>query len=456
MASSPLHVLVIDDEPALREVLSQRIASWGHRVETASDVAEAEARLAESLPDLVLCDLVLPGLSGIDLLRRLKARSPDLPVILITAHGNVDAAVDAMKSGATDFLTKPLDPVALRAQLASIESVRQQAQRARALADRFAAPAAPIARALVGDSLPMRALRRELLQVATSDASALITGESGTGKELAARAIHDASPRAAAPFVALNAAAIPEGLIEAEIFGHERGAFTGAVTARTGCFEQADRGTLLLDELAEMPLALQPKLLRVLEDGRVRRLGGAREVTLDVRVIAATNREPLDAVRDGRLREDLMYRLNVFTFRLPPLRERLEDLPLLVHCFVQRFAERHGRRVEGASDDAHALLAAWHWPGNVRELRNVIERAIVLAPGRWIDPSHLPPYLTAPPPGAERPLSLPPDVTIAEAERLLIESVLERTGQNKAEAARRLGVDVKTIRNKMRTWERPS
>ena len=449
MTSSSLEVLVVDDEPALREVLSQRLADWGCDVSTAGDVAEAEAAMARARPDLVLSDVVLPGLSGLDLLRRFKRHDADLPVILITAHANVDAAVEAMKAGATDFLTKPIDPVALHAQIDAVRADRRTRDAARALdAVLGEAPAG----GLIGESVVMRAVQKQLALLAASNACAIISGESGTGKEVAARAIHQMSDRRAKPFVAVNAAAIPEGLIESEIFGHERGAFTGAAVARAGCFEIADGGTLLLDEIAEMPVSLQPKLLRVLEEGRARRVGAARETAFDVRVLAATNREPMEAVRAGRLREDLMYRLNVFAITLPPLRERMEDLPILVRHFVRAFNRKHGRKVEAVRDGAMERLAEWHWPGNVRELRNAVERAVVLAPRAWIEPAHLPPHITAVPSGGARPLELPANATLAEAEQLIIRSVLDRTGNNKAETARQLGLDVKTIRNKLRSW----
>jgi DNA-binding NtrC family response regulator len=449
MSSPSLEVLVVDDEPALREVLSQRLADLGCGVSTAGDVAEAEAVLASTHPDLVLTDVVLPGLSGLDLLRRLKRHDAELPVILITAHANVDAAVEAMKAGATDFLVKPIDPAALRAQIEAVRAERRTRESARAL---DAALGEAPAGGLIGGSPVMRAVQKQLALLAGSDACAIISGESGTGKEVAARAIHQMSARRPKPFVAVNAAAIPEGLIESEVFGHERGAFTGAAAARAGCFELADGGTLLLDEIAEMPVSLQPKLLRVLEEGRARRLGAARETAFDVRVLAATNRDPMEAVRAGRLREDLMYRLNVFAIVLPPLRERMEDLPILVRHFIRVFNKKHGRHVDAVRESAMARLAEWHWPGNVRELRNAIERAVVLAPKSWIEPAHLPPHMTAAASSASRPLELPANATLAEAEELIIRSVLDRTGNNKAETARQLGLDVKTIRNKLRSW----
>ncbi|MFI5232222.1 MAG: sigma-54-dependent transcriptional regulator [Gemmatimonadales bacterium] len=449
MVSSSLEVLVVDDEPALREVLSQRLADWGCAVSTAGDVAEAEAILARSRPDLVLSDVVLPGLSGLDLLRRFKEHDAELSVILITAHANVDAAVEAMKAGATDFLIKPIDPIALRAQVDAAGAERRSRAAARAL---DAALGESPAGGLIGTSAAIRAVHVQLTSLAASDACAIISGESGTGKELAARAVHDLSARRASPFVAVNAAAIPDGLIESEIFGHERGAFTGAVSARAGCFELADHGTLFLDEIAEMPTALQPKLLRVLEDGRARRLGSSRETAFDVRVLAATNRDPSDAARAGLLRLDLMYRLNVFAIVMPPLRDRLDDLPMLVRHFIRLFNGKHGRSVEGVREAAMEQMVQWHWPGNVRELRNAIERAVVLARQRWIESSHLPPHITSAESSSARPLELPSGATLAQAEELIIRNALDQTGNNKAEAARRLGLDVKTIRNKLRAW----
>jgi transcriptional regulator with PAS, ATPase and Fis domain len=300
----------------------------------------------------------------------------------------------------------------------------------------------------------MRDLRRTVELLASSNASAIITGESGTGKEVVARAIHALSARRAKPFVAVNAAAIPEGLIESEVFGHEQGAFTGATRARPGCFEMAEGGTLFLDEIAEMPIALQPKLLRVLEDGRARRLGGSRDVRFDVRVLAATNRSAVQAIRDGRLREDLFYRLSVFELIVPPLRDRVEDIALLAQYFVRELSRKHQMRIDGIGDTARELLAAHAWPGNVRELRNVIERAVIVGRAGWIERRHLPPYLQAIHPGVQSTLTLPAGTTLAEAERRLILQTLERVGDNKAAAARQLGLDVKTIRNKLRGYGR--
>jgi DNA-binding NtrC family response regulator len=288
-------------------------------------------------------------------------------------------------------------------------------------------------------------------EVGPTDAAVLIAGESGTGKEMVARAIHRTSRRAGEELVAVNAAAIPKDLMESEIFGHEKGAFTGATGVRKGCFELAHGGTLFLDEIAEMPLALQPKLLRVLEDGAVRRLGGSREFRFDVRMLSATNQVPREAVERGRLREDLFYRLNVFSLDLPPLRARVGDLPLLTQHFIEVFNRKHDTRVEGVRDATAAIFEGHAWPGNVRELRNTMERAVVLAKEGWIEPTHLPPILqeSVGEPGGG---PLPAGATLEEAERHLILRTLDETDNNKAEAARRLGVDVKTIRNKLKRY----
>jgi DNA-binding NtrC family response regulator len=450
MDTPPFAVLVVDDEPALREVLSLRIADWGYEVRTASDVAEAERALDLNPPDLVLCDVQMPGGSGLDLLKRIKRQDERLPVVMITAHGDIDKAVDAMKAGAADFLTKPLDYVMLQALLESAAGDLRQRYESRSLdAHLQRQQSAP---GLVGQSRAIRELRRTIEVVAATDASAILTGESGTGKEVVARAIHSMSTRRDKPFIAINTAAIPEGLIESEVFGHEQGAFTGAAKARPGVFELANGGTLFLDEIAEMPISLQPKLLRVLEEGRARRLGGSREVAFDVRVLAATNRNPSAAIRDNQLREDLFYRLNVFEIRLPPLRDRADDVGLLAQHFIREFSRKHGMDVQGVGEPARQLLEAHAWTGNVRELRNVIERAVIVARSGWIEPRHLPPYLQALKGGGEPTVTLPAGTTLAEAERVLILQTLERVGTNKAEAARQLGLDVKTIRNKLRSY----
>jgi DNA-binding NtrC family response regulator len=450
MSINSIKILVVDDDAAMREVLEIRLRQWGYHVGLAANGLEAQ-RLAKSYdPDIVISDVVMPDLSGLDLLSSLKAGNPARPIILITAHASVDMAVEAMKKGAQDFVTKPVDYAKLKAILEAAQrdvELRQESQR---LASRLEKGAG--FESFVGVSKPMREVYELVKLLGASDASALITGESGTGKELVARTIHELSPRANGPFIAINAAAIPETLMESEIFGHERGAFTGAAAMRPGCFELADKGTLFLDEIAEMPVELQPKLLRVLEDGRVRRLGGKQEFTFDVRVIAATNQDPRQAIQNGRLREDLYYRLNVFTVAMPPLRERKGDIPLLAQHFIGEFNRKHNVNVQALRPETLELLTAYSWPGNVRELKNVIERAVIVARGEWIEPSHLPPYVQDPTVDAGAKIILPVGITAAEAEKELILKTLERVGQNKAEAARQLGLDVKTIRNKLKSY----
>jgi DNA-binding NtrC family response regulator len=447
MVAGGAKILVVDDEAAMREVLEIRLREWGFDVRLACDGAEASELIEKYDPDIVISDVVMPELSGLELLERLKAGDPSRPVILITAHASVDIAVEAMKHGAQDFITKPLDYSKLRSILEAAMKDLHLWRESKRLASRLEKGAGfgP----LIGTSKRMREVYQLINILGANHAPAIITGESGTGKELAARAIHDLSLRARGPFIAINASAIPEGLVESEVFGHERGAFTGAVASRPGCFELANRGTLLLDEIAEMPMALQPKLLRVLEDGKVRRLGSIQEITVDVRVIAATNQDPRRAVEAGRLREDLYYRLNVFTVTMPPLRDRKEDIPLLVHHFIREFNKKHGTKLEAVRQDALEMLKSYSWPGNVRELRNIIERATILARGQWLEPSHLPPYIQNPAPES---IVLPHGITVAEAERELILRTLKRVGNNKAEAARQLGLDVKTIRNKLKSY----
>ncbi len=445
-----MKILVVDDEEAMREVLSLRLEGWGHEVSTSPDGEDAARRVERAPVDLVLTDVVMPGLSGLELLRRLRRVAPGLPVVLITAHGSIDLAVSAMKEGAHDFVTKPID-------YGKLEGVLQSAEKHLEVGAALSQEGTPEEDErgfgpFVGTSQAMRRVYQMIRATARSDVAVLITGESGTGKELVARCIHQLGDRREGSFVAVNAAAIPGELMESEIFGHEKGAFTGAVEKRPGCFELAHRGTLLLDEIGEMPLELQPKLLRVLEDGRVRRLGGNSEFDFDVRVISATNRQPQDAIRDGKLREDLFYRLNVVGIEVPPLRERAGDVELLALHFVEKFAAKHGGRVQAISATARKVLRQYPWPGNVRELRNVVERTVVLAADSTIQASDLPRELSLPPDRPVAEVSFPAGITAAEAEKQLILHTLERVGNNKAEAARQLGLDVKTIRNKLKAY----
>ena len=470
-----MKIVVLEDELAIGEVLEMRLRAQGHVPRVASDCVTALDLMRRDPPDLILSDVCLPDGNGVELIEKLRHAGKDCPIILMTAFGTIDVAVEAMKRGASDFLTKPLDYKRLYATLEKIEKqveftresharpaeVSDEAMSMPPGSDQEAGDGEQSLGALVGKSAAMRSLYAELKKLAPTDTSIFICGESGTGKEVVARTIHAMSKRQKAPLIALNMAALPEGVIEAELFGHARGSFTGAIAARPGAFEMAHGGTLFLDELAEMPIALQPKLLRVLEGGTFRPIGARAEMCVDARILAATNRDPRQAIADGRLREDLYYRLNVFTLTLPPLRERREDIPLLTRTFVRQFNKKHGTAVSGVSAGALDALSRYAWPGNVRELRNFVERAVILAREGDLARGHFPDAIARESremgePGADArtpaPLVLPPDVTAAEAERILIMETLRQMGQNKAAAARKLGMDVKTIRNKLKQY----
>ena len=447
---TPERVLIVEDEAAARVGLEQLIRSWGFIAESACDGEEALEKITSFRPAIVITDLVMPKMDGLALLRALPQSGADVTTLLLTAQGTVDSAVEAMKEGAYDYLTKPVDITRLKILLDKIverlETMREVKSLRRQLREHGAFGS------LIGNSPPMRKIYEVIEQAAPTAASVLITGESGTGKELVATTIHRLSPRATHPFIAINCAAIPETLLESEIFGHEKGAFTGASERRQGCFELADRGTLFLDEIGEMTPATQVKLLRVLQERTFRRLGGRTEQTVDVRVIAATNVDPLDAIAKGKLREDLYYRLNVFPMRLPTLRERTEDLPLLAQAFVNEFNTRNQKSIAGVDPSAMRMIEHYGWPGNVRELRNVIERATILAPGPFIEVRHLPPALTeqadqTPAPGSQ--MALGPGTTVEEAERQLIVMTLAHTRDNKTRAAEILGISLKTLHNKL-------
>lgn len=451
---TPERVLIVEDDAATRAGLAELVRAWGFTTESAADGIEALERVTTFRPAIVVSDLVMPRMGGLELLKALKADSGHIKVILLTAQGTVDSAVEAVKEGAEDYLTKPLDPHKLKRLLERLAELNRQRRENQALR-RQLSERGRFGR-LIGHTPAMRAIYQVLEQAAPTPASILIIGESGTGKELVAQTIHELSPRAHAPFVAINCAAIPDTLLESEIFGHEKGAFTGASERRAGCFELADRGTLFLDEIAEMTPATQVKLLRVLQERRFRRLGGRTEQEVDVRVIAATNLDPATAMRDGKLREDLFYRLNVFTIKLPPLRERKADLPLLIQAFLEEFNARDHRQVTSVSPEAMRRLEAHDWPGNVRELRNVIERATILARGDQIDLAHLPalgaaaaPASAARGPAAAGGLAIAPGMTVDEVEQKLILATLDATGGNKTRAAEMLGISLKTLHNKL-------
>jgi DNA-binding NtrC family response regulator len=453
-------VLIVEDEPHALMGLAELISGWGYRTETARDGIEGWEKTLAWEPAIVVTDLKMPRLDGIGLLAKLSEEgsgvSSNVAVVLLTAQGSIQVAVDAMKMGAYDFLQKPVDAARLRTILANATRQRDTAIELEVARRRLRETG--VLGSMVGNSRQMRDIFGLIEQIAPSNVSVLITGESGTGKELVARTLHDLSPRKKRPFVAVNCAAIPETLIESEIFGHEKGAFTGALERRAGCFELATGGTLLLDELGEMPISTQAKLLRVLEERRLRRLGGRTEQEVDVRVLAATNRDPGEAVARGELRSDLFYRLNVFHINMPPLRKHLEDLPAMADNMVREMNQKHGRNVSGVGQSILDRMMAYDWPGNARELRNSIERAVILCPdGAPLDAGHLPPSFGKTHAQAAQALDasvIPVRVgtTVDEAERMLIVRTLESTGQNKTRAAEILGVSLKTLHNKLKEY----
>jgi DNA-binding NtrC family response regulator len=440
-------VLIVEDDPATRTGLSELVQAWGFLTEEAPDGEEAMRKVTTFRPAIIVSDLVMPRMGGLELLRALQDQLTDLTFILLTAQGTIESAVGAIKDGAYDYLSKPVDPQRLQILLQKAverqETLREVRHLRRQLREQGSFGR------IIGNSPGIRTVYRVIEQSAPTSASVLISGESGTGKELIAQTIHELSPRATFPFVAINCAAIPETLLESEIFGHEKGAFTGASDRRTGVFELAHRGTLFLDEIAEMMPATQVKLLRVLQERIFRRLGGRQEISVDVRVIAATNVVPQDAVNSGKLREDLFYRLNVFALELPPLRERREDIPLLVQSFLTEFNKTNAKTIRAVDQDAMYILERYPWPGNIRELRNVIERATILADSEFIEPKHLPPSLIARGEESLPTMTISPGTTVDEAERRLIVLTLEHTRNNKTRAAEILGISLKTLHNKL-------
>jgi DNA-binding NtrC family response regulator len=440
-------VLIVEDDPATRVGLAELVGAWGFQTEEAANGEEAMEKVTSFRPAIIVSDLVMPRMGGLELLRALKDQLSDLTLILLTAQGTVDSAVEAIKEGAYDYLSKPVDPSRLRILLQKAverqETLREVKHLRRQLREQGSFGR------IIGNSPSIRAVYRVVEQAAPTSASVLIWGESGTGKELVAQTIHELSPRASFPFVAINCAAIPETLLESEIFGHEKGAFTGAHDRRTGVFELAHRGTLFLDEIAEMQPATQVKLLRVLQERSFRRLGGRQEQTVDVRVIAATNQNPTEAVRSGRLREDLYYRLNVFAIEIPPLRDRREDVPLLIQRFLNEFNATNEKAVRGVDQAAMQILEQYPWPGNIRELRNVIERATILSDAEFIGVRNLPPLLVTRGEETLPTMTLTPGMTVDEAERRLILLTLDHMHNNKTRAAEVLGISLKTLHNKL-------
>ncbi len=445
-------ILIVEDEENARKGYPALLQKWSYQVLGVGTAEEALAQFPEFHPHVILADVELPGMNGLDLLRHLGEEIQRIPVIIITGRGSDERVVQAIEAGAYWYIEKPLKPPVLRALLdRAFGRVRDQ-QEVAALT-RQLRQAGKLG-TLVGSSGAMQEVMRQVEMAAPSTASVLITGETGSGKEMVARSIHMLSPRAARPFIAINCSAIPESLMESEIFGHERGAFTGAAERRIGCFELAHGGTLLLDEIGEMPAPTQAKLLRVLEDRSVRRLGSKVETPVDVRLLAATNKNPEQAVADGHLRQDLYFRLNVFHIHLPPLREHKEDLPLLVEHLLGEISEKHGTKVSGVAADVLELFRSYPWPGNVRELRNVLERAAIASDRGIIGRQHLPAeFGRAPATAGLGGLRFPVGTTVDDAERELILQTLASTGQNKTRAAELLGISLKTLHNKLKEYE---
>ena len=440
-------LLVADDDPGLRESLERTLTREGYTVALASDGRAALERLQSGGVDLVVTDLKMPGLTGLELLRAAKAIAPDVDVILLTAFGTVEEAVKAMKDGAYDFLTKPFRREQLLKLIDKALERRDLISKNRALQQRLD----DLLRqgAIVGTSPAFRRMMTLVEQVADSSATVLIQGESGAGKESVVRAIHERSPRRSGPFVAVNCAALPETLLESELFGYEKGAFTGAAGRKEGRFELAGGGTLFLDEVADLSTVTQPKILRVLQEGEFERLGGTRTIRVDVRIVAATNQDLAQMVKEKRFREDLYYRLNVITITVPPLRERREDISVLAQHFLRVYAAKNNRRLEGLTDDAVRRLEAYAWPGNVRELENVIERGVVLARGARVDVTDLPPEIAGATPLPEGVLTIRIGTPLAEIEARLLDATLRATKGNKTLTAKLLGIDPRTVSRKL-------
>lgn len=446
-------VLIVDDDRATSAGMADVLEEWGYEPELADTVKAGWKAISRLVPDVAIVDLKLPDGSGLDLLHRIKEQYPDISVIILTGHATVDSAVRALKVGAEDYVTKPVDLPRLQVILKSIEDkqmmkqeileLRRQLQKMGALGH------------LVGKSPAMQRLFEELEMVANTDANVFIVGESGSGKEVVANTIHSLSRRRNKPFIAFNCGAISPTLIESEIFGHEKGAFTNAIKRREGYFELAKGGTVFLDEITEMPIELQVKLLRVLEEGKFRRVGGNEEINIDARVIAASNRDPQKAIADGKMREDLYYRLNVFPIEVPPLRNRLEDIPLFSHFFLQKLNETEEKTVENIDPDFIEALRQYEWPGNVRELRNVVNRAFIMARTNVLTVECLPDKLLGQRKRrSKNAVTIPLGQPMEEVERIVIEETLHMTDGDRRKTAEILGISYKTLYNKTKKYKK--
>ncbi len=447
---SKARILVVDDEVNARTALAELLRDEGYAVETAADGFKALPKLDDFAPDLLLTDLKMPGLDGIELMKKARERDPEQAVVVMTAFGAVDTAVAAMRQGAADYLTKPINVEELAVVIDRALERRRLRAEAGQLRERLRArhriPS------IIGASPAMQQVFDTVLQVAPSRASVLITGESGTGKELIAAALHEHSPRAAGPFVKLHCAALAETLLESELFGHEKGSFTGAVGRRDGRFQQADRGTLFLDEIGDISPSTQVKLLRFLQEHEFERVGGNQTIKVDVRVVAATNRDLRQLVREGKFREDLFYRLNVVSIEVPPLRARPSDIPLLAAHFLEKYARENGKTITGFTDDALQRLTRYPWPGNVRELENAVERAVVVCRGDKVRGEDLSPVVAP----AEAPTDGMPQVpgaSLADLEKFAILRTLEHTGGSTSRAAEILGISPRKIQYKLHEYQ---
>ena len=440
-------ILVVDDEPLIRDLLRDILREEGYEVSVAKEGLSALKKVKREETDLVITDVKMPGLDGIKLLKEIKKVSPSTPVIVITAYGTIENAVEAMKKGAYDYITKPITPDQIKLVLQKISRHKNLLRENRYL--RAEVNQKYNFEELVGESPGMREVYSMIDKVAKTKATVLIQGESGTGKELVARAIHFRSPRRERPFIKLNCAALPEDLLESELFGHEKGAFTGAVSRREGRFELADKGTLLLDEISETSSSFQTKLLRVLQEGEFERVGGTRTLKVDVRIIATTNRNLKKLVEEGKFRDDLYYRLNVLPIYLPPLRERREDIPLLTLHFLKKYSRRNGLKLKSISKECLQMLKEYYWPGNVRELENVIERMVVMNEKEALLPQDFA-FLNLS--SQNLNLSFSENLTLEEMEKKLIIETLRRTGGNRTKTAKILNISVRTIRNKLKKY----
>ncbi|HEQ71418.1 MAG TPA: sigma-54-dependent Fis family transcriptional regulator [Spirochaetia bacterium] len=442
------NVMVVDDEKNIREGLGRALELDGYRVFLAADGHEATGLINREEIDLVITDLKMPGLSGEDLLKQIVSQYPTVPVIILTGHGTIESAVKAMHDGAYDFLTKPTNlehlSVLVKKALSKRELFLQHRELEEELARKNKFPS------LIGKSAEMQKIFEVISQVAPTKASVLITGESGVGKEMIADAVHFNSPRKDKPYIKVHCAALAESLLESELFGHEKGSFTGALSRRRGRFELANLGTIFLDEIGEVNQNIQIKILRVLQEKKFERVGGEETIEVDVRIITATNRDLKSAIEKGEFREDLFYRLNVVNIHIPPLRERKEDIPLLIASFLKEFAEENNKPIEGVDPKARAILSQYTWPGNIRELRNAMESAVVMCKGTVITPDDLPPYIQSD--SDENYLKLQAGISFADAEKKLITFTLHQMGGNKSRTAEVLGIGRKTLHRKLKEY----